>query len=166
MFNWLLVLLMKNSNTLIVTRIYNLKVLASLSHQKSWFYGLKLRNYYYFMTIFLMTLPGIIWQNRIWDEARRNESRAEVPKREDVAQWTIISRPKLPNTMGSIWICVWVWVWVWVWIWIWLWIWRICISKLSESLVFLRDFFIRYSSRSIKLYAILWIVWPHCIGYP
>ena len=104
LFNWLLVLLMKNSNMLIVTWIYNLKVLASLSHQKSWFYGLKLRNYYYFMTIFLMTLPGIIWQNRIWDEARRNESRAEVPKREDVAQWTIISRPKLTNTVGSIWI--------------------------------------------------------------
>ena len=109
MFNWLLVLLMKNSNTLIVTRIYNLKVLASLSHQKSWFYGLKLRNYYYFMTIFLMTLPGIIWQNRIWDEARRNESRAEVPKREDVAQWTIISRPKLPNIMGSNYFSSWIW---------------------------------------------------------
>ena len=100
---------MKNSNTLIVTRIYNLKVLASLSHQKSWFYGLKLRNYYYFMTIFLMTLPGIIWQNRIWDEARRNESRAEVPKREDVAQWTIISRPKLPNIMGSNYFRSWIW---------------------------------------------------------
>jgi hypothetical protein len=109
LFNWLLVILMMNSNTLIVTRIYNLKVLASLSHQKSWFYGLKLRNYYYFMTIFLMTLPGIIWQNRIWDEARRNESRAEVPKREDVAQWTIISRPKLPNIMGSNYFRSWIW---------------------------------------------------------